>query len=128
VAIPFVKKILLVDDNQDLHELMARVLDFMGHDIISAVIAKEGLQKAISEKPDLIVLDIGLPDMDGRDAARLLRLNPATQRVPILALTGMPKRSAPSVFEAGCDDYLQKPVGFEILREKIQRLLDIGEH
>ncbi len=108
---------------------MGRVLNFMGHDIISAVIANEGLQKAISEKPDLIVLDIDLPDMDGRDAARLLRLNPATQHIPILALTGMPKRSGgKSLFAAGCDDYLQKPVAFEVLRKKIQNLLDLSKH
>jgi two-component system cell cycle response regulator DivK len=124
-----VKKILLVDDNQYLHELMGKVITFMGHEMIGAVIATEGLQKAIAEKPDLIVLDIDLPDMDGRDAARLLRSNPATRGIPILAFTGMPNRlDGKSLFDAGCDDYVQKPVSQKVLREKLQGLLDPTKH
>ncbi len=122
------KKILVVDDDECLHELLGKVLNFMGYDSISAAIGKEGIQKAIAEKPDLIVLDIDLPDMDGRDAARALRSHPITRAIPILAFTGMAVRSdSKSFFEAGCNDYVQKPVTFQALRVKLQSLLDLRE-
>jgi CheY-like chemotaxis protein len=120
------KKILFVDDNQHLHDLMKKLLGFMGYESISAASAKEGLEKAVSEKPDVILLDIGLPDMDGRDAARRLRADPATKNIPILGFTASLDTSlGKSYLEAGCDDYAVKPVTYEVLREKLQALLDI---
>lgn len=98
----------------------------MGYESISAATAKEGLQKAVSETPDLILLDIGLPDMDGRDAARLLRSDPASKHIPILALTAIFDLSlGKSCLEAGCDDYVVKPVTFQVLQEKLQTLLGL---
>lgn len=127
IAVPFVKKILLVDDNQDLHDIIRRLLTVMGYESISAASAKEALVTAISETPDLILLDIGLPDMDGRDAARLLRSNPATKNIPILALSaGFDVALDKSCLEAGCNDYAEKPVRYEVLREKLRSLLESG--
>jgi CheY-like chemotaxis protein len=121
-----VKKILFVDDNEHLHDLMKRLLAFMGYESITAAGAKEGLKKAVSEAPDLILLDIGLPDMDGRDVARFLRSDPATKNILILAFTGTFDASlGESCLQAGCDDYVEKPVSYEVLREKIQTLLDM---
>jgi CheY-like chemotaxis protein len=118
------KKILFVDDNLPLHDIMRKLLELMGYDCLSATSGKQCLSKAVSEEPDLIILDIGLPDMDGRDAARLLRSDPATKDIPILALTAMFDVSlGKSCLEAGCDDYVQKPVTHEILQQKLQNLL-----
>ena len=120
------KEILIVDDNLPLHAIMRKMLELMGYDSISAASGKECLSKAVSEKPDLIILDIGLPDMDGRDVARLLRSDPATKDIPILALTAMFDLAlGKSCLEAGCDDYLLKPVTQQVLREKLQTLLGI---
>jgi two-component system, cell cycle response regulator DivK len=123
------KKILFVDDNQHLHSLMTRLLAFMGYESIGAASAKEGLEKAASEKPDVILLDIGLPDMDGRDTARLLRSDPVTKYIPILAFTAIfDPAFSESCLEAGCDDYVVKPVAHQLLQEKLQRLLDPRRH
>lgn len=120
------KKILIVDDNLPLHDIMRKMLGLMGYDSISAANGKECLSRAVSETPDLIILDIGLPDMDGRDVARQLRSDPATRDIPILALTAMFDLGlGKSCLEAGCDDYLQKPVTHQVLKEKLQRLLGV---
>lgn len=118
------KKILFVDDNLDLHDIMCKMLQLMGYDSVNAATGKECLSKAVSETPDLIILDISLPDMDGRDAARLLRSDRGTKAIPILAFTGMfDHKLGESCLEAGCDDYVVKPVAHKILREKLQTLL-----
>lgn len=118
------KKILIADDNLVLHDIMRQMLRLMGYDSISAASGKECLSKAVSETPDLILLDITLPDMDGRDVARRLRSDPATVDIPILAFTAMVDSSVgKSCIQAGCDDYIAKPVTHEVLREKIHKLL-----
>ncbi len=127
ITIPFVRKILFVDDNEHLHGLMKRLLTFIGYESIAAANAKEGLQKAISEAPDLILLGIDLPDMSGRDTARVLRSNPVTKNIPILAFAATCDESdSKSLLEAGCDGYVVKPVTFEILQEKLQTLLGMA--
>jgi CheY-like chemotaxis protein len=122
------KKILFVDDNLDLHDIMRKMLQLMGYDSINAATGQECLLRAVSERPDLILLDIGLPDMDGRDAARLLRSDRETKGIPILAFTAMfDHKLGESCLEAGCDDYVVKPVAHKVLQEKLQMLLGIED-
>lgn len=118
------KKILIIDTNLDLHDIMQKMFRLMGYDSITAASGKEGLQKAAMERPDLIVLSVGLPDMDGRDAARRLRSDTATKDVPILAVTPTFDLSiGKSCLEAGCDDYVVKPLTPQVLEEKLKALL-----
>ena len=118
-------KILIVDDNLALHEIMRQMLKLMGYDSITAASGQECLSKAAFEKPDLILLDTILPDMDGHDVARRLRSDPATEAIPILAFTGMLDLSVgKGCIQAGCDDYLVKPVTHQVLQDKLRVLLD----
>jgi CheY-like chemotaxis protein len=117
-------KILIADDNLPLHDTMRQMLRLMGYDSITAATGEECLSKAASEKPDLILLDISLPDMDGREVARKLRSDPATEEIPILAFTAVFDPSfGKSCIQAGCDDYVLKPLTHEVLQEKLQALL-----
>jgi CheY-like chemotaxis protein len=117
--------ILVVDDNRNIRDIMSKVLWFMGYHAVHAGTATEAMEIASSEKPDVILLDIRLPDMDGRDLARQLRAHPATNDIAIIAFTGMGEAwMGPSCIEAGCDDYVVKPVPFEVLREKLRSVLD----
>lgn len=94
----------------------------MGFEAIAAGNGKEALEKAIAEKPNLVLLDILMPDMDGRETARLLRANPETREIPILAETALSRpRDLSSCLEAGCNDYLVKPFTFKDLQEKLRR-------
>jgi len=85
----------------------------------------EGVEKAIEEIPHLILMDIMLPGMDGREATRRIRSNPETKNIPILAITALTKESElRECIEAGCNDYMLKPFKYKDLQEKIQALLD----
>jgi CheY-like chemotaxis protein len=84
----------------------------------------EGVEKALAEKPDLILMDIMMPGMDGREAARRIRSNPETKNIPILATTVLFREEAlRECIEAGCNDYIVKPFTFEELQEKIKEYL-----
>ena len=118
------KKILIVDDNAPLHEIMRKMLELMGYDSTGAATGEEGLSKAVSERPDLVLLDIGLPDIEGREVARRLRSDPATKHIPIIAFTAMFDLSlGKSCVEMGCDDFLVKPVTHQVLQAKLKALL-----
>ncbi len=96
----------------------------MGFKPIAAGGGKEGIEKAVSEKPHLILLDICMPDLDGRDTARILRGNPDTKDIPIVAETALSnQRDLDSCLKAGCNDYLVKPFTYKDLEEKIQRFV-----
>ena len=85
----------------------------------------EGIEKAFKDKPQLILMDILMPGMDGREATRRIRSNPKTKDIPILAATVLNRESEiDACIEAGCNDYIVKPFTFEELREKIQTVLD----
>jgi CheY-like chemotaxis protein len=84
----------------------------------------EGVEKAIEEKPDLILMDIMMPGMDGREATRLIRSNRETEKIPILAITALCMESELNAcIEAGCNDYIVKPFNFQKFEEKIQTIL-----
>jgi CheY-like chemotaxis protein len=118
------KKALIVEDNPDLLDLLTIQMEWMGFTVIAAKHGKEGVEKAFKEKPHLIVMDILMPGMDGREATRLIRSNPETHDIPILAATVLNKKSElEACIEAGCDDCLVKPFTLKQLQGKVQEFL-----
>ncbi len=114
------KKAIIVEDHPDLMEILSLQMEALGFSVISANNGMEGVEKAITEKPDLILMDIMMPGMDGREATRRIRSNPETKDIPILAATVLFKESdLRSCIEAGCNDYIVKPFSHQELREKI---------
>ncbi len=119
------KKVLLGEDNQDLQFLLIAQIKSMGFSVISANNGMETVENAIEEKPHLILMDIMLPGMDGREATRRIRSNPETKDIPILATTAITNKSQlRECIKAGCNDYILKPFNYKDLQEKIQAVLD----
>ncbi len=118
-------KILLVEDNEMNRDMLSRRLIRRSYEIALALDGKQGVDMALSESPDLILLDMSLPVLNGWDTARILKADPATQKIPIIALTahamGGDREKA---LEAGCDEYETKPVEFKRLLEKIKQFLN----
>jgi len=118
-------KILLVEDNEMNRDMLSRRLAKKGHEVTIAVDGKEGVEKARSESPEIILLDMSLPVMDGWEAAKLLKSDGATSPIPIIALTAHAMAGdREKCLEAGADDYDTKPVDFKRLLGKINDLLD----
>ncbi len=118
------KKILVVEDHPDLVIILTCVLESLGYTVVSATHGSEGVEKAAKEKPHLILMDILMPGMDGREATRRIRSNPETQDIPILATTVLNKKmELQTCIEAGCNDYLVKPFTMQQLQGKIQALI-----
>ena len=117
------KKVLIIEDHADMRELLSWQVELMGFTAVLAQRAREGIDKALAEKPDLIILDIMLPGMDGRDAARELRAKPELKDVTILASTALFREAElKACIEAGCDGYIVKPFTFQELQAKLQEL------
>jgi CheY-like chemotaxis protein len=118
------KKVLIVEDHADMRELLTWQIELMGFVPIAARHGKEGVEKAIAEKPQLILLDIMMPGMDGWEAARVLRANPETKDIPILAATALFRDSdLKSCLEAGCNGYIVKPFTFQELQGKVREFI-----
>jgi CheY-like chemotaxis protein len=118
-------KILLVEDNEMNRDMLSRRLAKKGHEVTIAVDGKEGVDTARSGNPEIILLDMSLPVMDGWEAARLLKSEEATSAIPIIALTAHAMAGdREKCLEAGADDYDTKPVDFKRLLGKINDLLD----
>ncbi len=114
------KKTLIIEDHPDLLNILRRQLKKLGFAVVSAKHGKEGVEKALEEKPDLILMDIMMPGMDGLEATRLIRANPETRDIPILAITVLLRESdTRGCLEAGCNDVINKPFTFRELQEKI---------
>ncbi len=104
------KKILIVEDNLDLTYILLRVVENAGYDPILAVNGKEAVEIADSQIPDLILMDIMMPEMNGFEATRLIRDNPKTRCIPIIAVTAMSSaKDREECLKCGCSDYLSKP-------------------
>jgi len=117
-------KILLVEDNEMNRDMLSRRLQRRGYSVVTALDGGQGHSLAGTESPDLILMDIGLPDMDGWEVTRLLKSNSRTNHIPIIALTAHALvTDREKAFEAGCDDYDTKPIEFGRLSEKIENLL-----
>ncbi len=118
------KKVLVVEDHPDMRELLILQMEKMGFLVIPASHGKEGVEKAVEEKPHLVLMDIMMPGMDGREATRVLRSNPETQAIPILAATALFRESElRSCLEAGCNDYIVKPFTFKELQAKVREVI-----
>ncbi len=117
-------KLLLVEDNEMNRDMLSRRLQRRGYEVIIAVDGEQGLNIAQSESPDLILMDMSLPLIDGWEATRRLKGAPETQAIPVLALTAHAvSGDREKALEAGCDDYDTKPIDFARLLEKIEALL-----
>ncbi len=114
-------KILLIEDDQRIRELVCEHLASEGHSVASEATGMEGLQKATSDNPDLIVLDLGLPDLEGIDLLKMLR---SVNDVPVLVLTAREEEQVVlAAFEGGADDYVVKPVSGPQLSARVSALL-----
>jgi CheY-like chemotaxis protein len=117
-------KILLVEDNEMNRDMLSRRLTRKGYEVVFAVDGEQGMAMARAEAPDLILMDMSLPVLDGWEATRQLKAAPETQAIPVIALTAHAMAGdREKAVEAGCDDYDIKPIEMPRLLEKIQRLL-----
>jgi two-component system cell cycle response regulator DivK len=117
-------KILLVEDNELNRDMLSRRLQRCGYDVVVACNGADGVEKAQDEQPDLILMDMSLPVIDGWEATRRLKANEDTRHIPIIAQTAhamMGDRQR--CIDAGCDDYTAKPVQLAQLLAKIEALL-----
>jgi two-component system alkaline phosphatase synthesis response regulator PhoP len=123
------KKILLVDDDPDFLEAVSLILKLKKFDVVTAYDGTDGLKKAKSEKPDLIVLDVMMPEKDGYAVCRELKSNPQMSHIPVLLLTAVASHIPTTRYtqemglETEADDYLDKPVEPEVLVKRIETLL-----
>jgi CheY-like chemotaxis protein len=117
-------RLLLVEDNEESRDGLSRRLRREGFEVLIAVDGGQGLEAARAAPPDLVLMDLSLPVLDGWEVARRLKADPRTQHVPVLALTAHAMAGdREKALAAGCDDYETKPVEFERLIGKIQGLL-----
>lgn len=138
------RRILVVDDNLPLVNLVAEIVKHEGYAVVTAFDGLEALGKARSESPDLIIMDLDMPKMDGYEACRALQSSPATARIPVLVLTGQgqvdpftaPKdkfnqdkgiRERMEAFESGALEFLSKPVRASELLEEVRRILALAD-
>ena len=120
--------ILIIEDNPFNMELVAIVLEAVGYDVLQAATAELGISIARSRQPDLILMDIGLPVMDGLEATRILKGESGTQSIPIIALTAHAMKGDEELAHAaGCDGYLPKPVNTRELPDVVSRFLTSSE-
>jgi two-component system cell cycle response regulator DivK len=121
---PMKKKILLVEDNPATIDVVQKELEFLGYDAITADDGEKAVEMAAAQMPDLIIMDISLPKMDGFEAASLIRTNPKTKEIPILAATA---RALPGdrdkCLQVGCNDYIAKPFTHRELGAALKKLL-----
>ncbi|MGI8924329.1 MAG: response regulator [Fimbriimonadales bacterium] len=117
-------RILLVEDNEMNRDMLSRRLERRGYEVVLAVDGPSGVAMAQTEAPDLILMDMSLPVLDGWEATRLLKADTATKHIPVVALTAHAMSSdRDKALEAGCDDYDTKPVELPRLLDKIEALL-----
>jgi two-component system cell cycle response regulator DivK len=118
-------RILYIEDNPDNRLLVKRVLEAEGHTLVEAANAHDGLQRAIAEPPDLILMDINLPEVDGYTTTTRLKATPGLERVKVIALTAnVMKGDREKTLAAGCDGYIQKPIDVDLLPRQIARFLE----
>ena len=120
-------KILLVEDNEMNRDMLSRRLRRNGYEVVIAMDGQQGVEMAAAESPDLILMDMSLPVIDGWEAARRVRENEATRKIPVIALTAHAMAGdREKAIEAGCDDYDTKPVEITRLLGKITALIQSG--
>jgi CheY-like chemotaxis protein len=119
-----VKRILIVEDNELNRDVLSRRLVRRGYDVILAPDGVQGIARARADAPDLILLDMGLPEIDGWECAKRLKADATTRPIPIIALTAHAMvGERQKALAAGCDDFDTKPIDFDGLVDRISRLL-----
>jgi two-component system, cell cycle response regulator DivK len=117
-------RILVVEDNASNMALVTFMLEAGGHAVLAATDAEAGLTIARAEQPDLVLMDIQLPGMDGLQATGLLKADDATRGIPVIALTALAmKGDEERILEAGCDGYIAKPMPYQVLLDTVARFL-----
>jgi two-component system cell cycle response regulator DivK len=120
-------RVLVVEDNRDNMTLIVDVLETLDYAVIQAGDGVRGVETALAEKPDLILMDLSLPKMDGWTAARTLKSNPEMKHIPVLALTAHAMEGdRDRALAAGCDDYLTKPINLSELAIKLKKYMNKG--
>jgi CheY-like chemotaxis protein len=115
-------KILIVEDNEMNRDMLSRRLKKKNYEIVMAIDGKQGVEMAIDQLPDIILMDMSLPIMDGWEATRNVKSNDATKDIPVIAFTAHAMAGdKEKALEAGCNDYEAKPVNFKRLLEKIEK-------
>ncbi|MGC9946586.1 MAG: response regulator [Bryobacteraceae bacterium] len=116
-------RILLIEDNELNRDMLRRRLSHRGYDVILAANGRQGIEMARSQKPDVVLMDLSLPEMDGWQAAGILKSDAATRGIPVVALTAHAMLGdRERALEAGCDEYATKPVDLPLLLGMIERL------
>ena len=116
--------ILVIEDHEDNRRIVRDLLTNAGYEIIEAVCGQDGVKAAETHHPDLILMDIQLPDFDGYEATRRIKANPVLHQIPIIAVTSYALSGDDvKAFEAGCDDYVTKPFSPRALLSKINEFL-----
>jgi two-component system, cell cycle response regulator DivK len=121
--------ILVVDDYADNREMYSAYLTYQGLDVVEAANGAEALERAFERPPDLVVMDLSLPGVDGWQATRTLKADARTKNIPVIAVTGHALAGAPEqAADAGCDGFLTKPCLPEDLLREIERMLGLEPH
>ena len=117
-------RILIVEDNMDNYELVRIILERAGYDVFLAVNGRDGVDAARAQKPDLILMDLGLPEMDGWNATQKLKSNEETKSIPLYALTAhtLPQERKRAIL-AGCDGYVAKPIHMKGVLDVVEEAL-----
>jgi CheY-like chemotaxis protein len=117
-------KILLVEDNEENRDALVRRLERRGYEVVTAADGLRGVERAVADRPDLVLMDMNLPELDGWEATRRIKAAPATKAVPVIALTAHAMSGdREKALEAGCTDYHTKPVEFPRLLAQIEAAL-----
>ena len=117
-------RVLVVEDNADNRDIVSRFLVRAGHQVIEATTGLDGVRAAVEKAPDLILMDLNLPQIDGWEATRRIKAKPEVAGIPIIALTAHAKTDdVKKALDAGCDDYETKPILYPRLMRKIQTIL-----
>lgn len=118
-------RILVVEDNEMNMDVLTRFLRRDGHTVVAAGDGRQAIMAARNEAPDIILMDLSLPEMDGWEATRRIRNNPLTKHIPIIALTAHSSSAdVKRAVEAGCDQYETKPLEYERLLKKVMGVLE----
>lgn len=116
-------RVLLVEDHEEIWDFLSRRLSRRGHEVTVATDGQAGVERARADQPEIILLDMNLPVLDGWSAARLLKAEPATAGIPVIALTAHAMSGdREKALAAGCDDYHPKPIDFSRLLAQIEAL------
>ena len=119
------KRILVIEDQEDNRQIVRDLVTASGYELLEATTGEDGIEAAAREKPDLILMDIQLPGIDGYEVTRRIKANPQLRQIPVIAVTSYAlSGDDKKAFAAGCDGYVTKPYSPRLLLAKIKEYLD----